>query len=183
MALCSVLSRAWPADLSLVLSPRSGRNLFFRFFFVGVSDSRTDRPTRDSSCGRLPSGRRSVPRTLAASLVCAYRALAFQRAGDVERAVLGRHGGVGASSAELVASWDAGNLLCLFSFFHRRGSGFLELPVGRDVARSRIHLLVLCAARISPRAGAKPSCLACQSFPSAMGMVPDLLRVWNGEDP
>ncbi len=165
------------------VSPCSGRNLFFCLFLAGVSDSRTDRPGRNSPGGFLPSGSRAHSRALAAFLVCTHGALDLDRAGNVECIVLGRHGGFGLASAEPLASRDAGPLLGLFSFLHSRGPGLLQLPIRRDVARSRIHFVILCATRVPSRVGANPSRFACQSFPSAVGMVPDLLRVRDGENP
>ena len=174
--------RVRPSHIALAISARCGRHLFFCVFFAGLSDSRFNRAARNSTRWPLPSGGRAIPRTLAAIVVCAYCSLVFQWSVDAERAVLGRHGGFGASCFEFLAPRNAGHMLCLFSFLHRRGAGFFQLPIGRHVIGSWIHLLVLCATRIAPRAGANPSALACEPLPSPVGMVSDLLRIRDGED-
>src|SRR5579863_2155352 len=167
---------------ALAIFARSGGYLFFRFFLAGLPDPRSDRTTRNSARRSLPSGGRAIPGALAAILVCAYGSLAFQWPSDAERAVLGGHDGLGASRAEPVASGNACRLFCLFSFLHRRGTGFFQLPIRWHVAGSGFYFVVLCATWLFPGARAKPCGLARQPFPSAVGMVPYLLRVWDGED-
>src|SRR5207245_4293583 len=69
-----------------------------------------------------------------------------------------------------------------FPLLYRRPTGFLVVPVGRDAARGRISLLVLCSPRIAPRTRRDRSAVAFQPVHAARGVVPDLFRIRFGKD-
>ena len=108
--------------------------------------------------------------------------LAFERPAYAHRLVLGRHDCVVTAGRECMAARNAGDLFRLLPFFCEHRAGFLQLPVGRDAARSGIHRPLLCSARIPPWLGSDVTAIARQSISAAMGMVPHLLRIRCGKD-
>ena len=183
MAVCSNEGRAPAGNCALAVSACPGRNLLFRFLFPRVPDPRIDWPTRNFTRGLLPSGYCPLARTVGAGVVRANAALVFERVRDADWTVLGRNDRVGTVNSQPVATGNAGDLFSLFFVFCECGTGFLGLSVRRHAAGSWIHFVVLRAARTAARIGTCESGIARQSFPPAMGMVSDLFRIGDGEDP
>src|SRR5205823_5743661 len=80
------------------------------------------------------------------------------------------------------AARDARDLFRLFLVVRERCTGFLWLSVRRYAARSWIHLAFLCPSGYPPRLGRSAAANTRQSLPSAMGVVPHLLRIGHRKD-
>src|ERR1700736_1807538 len=115
-------------------------------------------------------------------MVCAYRAVDFERPAYFNGVVLGWHGRFIVAGTESVAAGDAGDLFCVLPVFCERGAGFFRLSIGRHAAGSGLHRAFLCAVRLASWFWACVATNARQSVPAAMGMAPHLLRVRCGED-
>ena len=159
-----------------------GRHLFFCIFLSGISDPWAHRPGWNSPGKRISSSRSSFAGIWSRLMVCSNPSLAFERPPYAHRLVLGRHDCVIAADRERMAARNAGDLFRLLPFFCEHRAGFLQLPVGRDAARSGIHRPLLCSARIPPWLGSDVTAIARQSISAAMGMVPHLLRIRCGKD-
>src|SRR5215472_16980165 len=167
----------------LDFSARAGSHLLLRIFFTGFSNQGIDRATGHSAGRRIfayhpgsrsVGGRATWPPGL---LVRADAALVFERAAHADGNLLGGDDRIGAAGFEFVASGDAGDLLCVFPFLYRRGTGFFGLSIGWNAARSRIHFPVFCTARMASRLGREQSAFANELVPAGVGMLPHLFRV------
>src|SRR5947208_8879851 len=115
-------------------------------------------------------------------VVRTYAALAFKQFAIVAGVVLGRNVCIAGTGSESLAACDAHDLLRLFLVVRERGTGFLWLSVRRYAARSWIHLAFLCPSGYPPRLGRSAAANTRQSLPSAMGVVPHLLRIGHRKD-
>ena len=138
-------ARAWP-------------HLFLGIFLAGIPNPRLDRSQRDSSGGRVLASCRSRDGSFA-HLVCAHVALVFEHFANACFPLLGRDGGVSSCCAQPVAARYTCAVLRFFSFFRVRRARFFWISIRRHVARSRIYLAFLRAARFSAwtRAAGPPS--------------------------
>src|SRR3984957_19108764 len=157
-------------------------HLFFCVLLPCVSNPWAHRAQWDSTGERLSSSRNTDFWTRTGDMVCAYRAVVFERSAHVNGVVLGRDGRFIVISAESVAARHVGDLFCVLFVFCERGAGFFRLPVGRHAARSGIYFSFLRAVRAASWFWAVVTPVACQSVPVAMGMVSHLLRICRGED-
>src|ERR1700688_1001733 len=157
-------------------------HLFFCVLLPCVSNPWAHRAKWDSTRERLSPSRNTNLWTRTWDMVCAYRAVVFERSADVNGVVLGRDGRFIVVGAESVAARHANDLFCVLSVFCEPGAGFFRLPVGRHAARSGIYFSFLRAVRTASRFWAIVIPNARQPVPAAMGMVSDLLRIRRGED-
>src|ERR1700722_2090064 len=157
-------------------------HLFFCILLPCVSNPWSHRAKWHSTRERLSPGRNTNFWTRTGDMVCAYRAVVFERSADVNGVVLGRDGRFIAVGAESVAARHAGDLFCVLSVFCERGAGFFRLPIGRHAAGSGIYFSFLRAVRAASWFWAVVTPIACQPVPAAMGMVPHLLRIRRGQD-
>src|SRR3984957_10691132 len=157
-------------------------HLFFCVLLPCVSNPRAHGAKWDSARERLsPSGNTNLW-TRARNMVCAYRAVVFERSAHVNGVVLGRDGRCIVVGAESVAARHASDLFCVLSVFCERGARLFRLPVGRHAAGSRIYFSFLRAVRAASWFWAVVTPIACQPVPAAMGMVSHLLRIRRGEE-
>src|ERR1700730_12917826 len=103
------------------------------------------RPENICSRGRTVWGRRPM--------VCSDTALVFEWPAHADGNLLGGHDCFVTAGAEFLASGNACSLFRVFPFVRQCRAGFLGLSIGWNVARSRVHFLILCAGRISARVG------------------------------
>src|ERR1039457_4278755 len=121
--------RIRPLSPSLDFLARPRPHLLLGLLLPGVSDSRTDWPSWDSSGRRLPPTDRWFVGGTSAFLVRSFAALDLQRFADAAGAVLGWHDRLTAAGAECVATSHAGGQLRLLSLLRRRRSRFFRLSI------------------------------------------------------
>src|SRR6266850_1154251 len=173
--------RSRPFDPSLDFSSCTWAHLLLRVSVSCLPNSRTDRPTRDSSGERVPAGAGRTVRPCEL-LVRADAAVAFERLAHAHGNLLGRYDCFGTSGFEFLAARHAGDLFCVLPLVRQRLTGFFRLPVRWDVAGSGIHCDVSCAGLFSPWLGRRKQTFARECFPAGLGMLPDLFRIGCGED-
>src|SRR6266404_4318156 len=174
--------RGRPLAPSLDFSARAGVHLLFRVFLAGLSNSRIDWAARNSSRQRISA---SLIRTIRPCelLVRADAVMVFERVTRAHGALLGGNDRFAACGIEFLAARHAGDLFCLLSLVRQCRTGFFRLPVRWDVAGSGIYCDVSCAARFSTGLGRRQQTFARECFSAGLGMLPDLFRIWRGEDP
>src|SRR5580704_13350703 len=150
--------------------------LFFRFLFVGLSDSWANRPAGNSSGIGISRGGCAWV-WAAAFLVRAYVAMVFERIAHTDGPMLDWYCCLAAGSSEYVAARYAGGLLWLLSFLCRGGKRFFRLSIRWHVVGGRLYFALLCAWWIFPRLGSCQVPSAREFISFALGMVPYLLRV------
>ena len=158
-----------------------GFDLLFGFLFADFSDTRTDRPRRNSSGGEISAAGGAIARAMATAVVYAYSAVVFERLAHADGILLDWHHCFRAAGAESVAARDARHLFHLLPFVHQRGPRFFKLSVGWHVARGGNHLFVLRSWGILVRIRGSESALPGEFISAAMGVVPHLLSVRRGE--
>jgi hypothetical protein len=97
---------AWhsrPSDSTLAVPARTRRYLFFRLLLADLSNSRAHWARRDTSSRRVSAGCSAFPRPHSRRVVCAHRALVFERPAHADRPVLGRHGRIATAACEYLA--------------------------------------------------------------------------------
>ena len=169
-------------DFPLDFLAGAGPHLFFCVLLTRLSDSRSHRAAGNPACQRLPPSSRPVPWPPCPPVVRTYAALVFKQFAIVAGVVLGRNVCIAGTGSESLAARDAHDLLRLFLVVRERGTGFLWLSVRRYAARSWIHLAFLCPSGYPPRLGRSAAANTRQSLPSAMGVVPHLLRIGHRKD-
>src|SRR5437667_11050039 len=184
---CPVVIRlgAWrlgSLDLPLDFLANAGPHLFFCVLLTRLSDSRSHRAARNLACQRLPGSSRPVPWPPCPPVVCTYAALVFKQLAYVAGVVLDGDVCIALACLEYLAARDARDLFRLFLVVRERCTGFLWLSVRRYAARSWIHLAFLCPSGYPPRLGRSAAANTRQSLPSAMGVVPHLLRIGHRKD-
>src|SRR6266850_3042446 len=174
--------RSRPFDPSLDFSSCTWAHLLLRVSVSCLPNSRTDRPTRDSSGERVPAGAGRTVRPCEL-LVRADAAVAFERLAHAHGALLGGHDRFAFACLEYLAARHAGHLFCVLPLVRQCRTGFLRLSVRWNVAGSGVPCDVFCAGRFSAWLGRRKQTFACEPLPAGMGMLPDLFRIGGGEDP
>src|SRR5215472_19376353 len=167
---------------AMVVSPRSGSPLLFGVLLSAVSDQGSHRAAGDPACVRLSRRRGGAGGRLTTILGRPNVSMVVFRRSCPDVSLLARHCGIGGSGLQSLAARELGAVFSLFPFLRGCGSGVLRVSIGRHVARSRLHLHLLCAARSAPGAGSGTCAFAPEPVLVAVGMVSHLLRVRRGEN-
>jgi hypothetical protein len=162
---------------ALDVSSRPGTDLFFRLLLIAFPDQGVDRPRRHPARKGIHRRGTQCVSGHVSLLVCTHALLALLEQPHAHADLLAGSGSFAPGRVESVAARHSFCLFRVLSFLHYSSTGFRLLPVRRDVAGSGLHLPFLRATRIAAEIWRVASAIAGQSFPAALGMVPDLFRI------
>src|ERR1700733_15350463 len=156
-------------------------DLLFCVFFAAVSDSGVDRSGRDSAGVGISRERCEVDGG-GSVLVCADGVLAVDEFPHVDGGMLGRACGVGAGCFQHFSADVVVRLFPCVSFVCCRRRRVCGIPVGWDVAGSRVYRAVSGSDGIPAWACDSAGADSRKYFSALVGVVSDLFRVGRSED-